>query len=103
MSKQIALFAAVAMAASQAAASVRHTADRAGRVIGDLMPDGSVKIAAAGGLTMLGASAHAALPEAVTTAIAAAGTDMTTAITNIITAFVVFWGLKKLASKFGWI
>ncbi|MGN8004860.1 major capsid protein [Acidovorax sp. 22279] len=48
-------------------------------------------------------TAHAALPAAVTTAISDAGTDMTTAVTAIITAFVVFWGLKKLASKFGWI
>lgn len=54
-------------------------------------------------LAMLGMSAHAALPEAVTTAIAAAGADMVAAVTAIITAFVAFWGLKKLASKFGWI
>ncbi|PJI98092.1 hypothetical protein CLU85_2897 [Acidovorax sp. 69] len=58
---------------------------------------------AAGVLSMLGMSAHAALPAGVTTAISDAGTDMTTAITAIITAFVAFWGLKKLASKFGWI
>ena len=82
---------------------VNNNVKHAANVVGDLMPDGSVKIAAAGGLTMLGASAHAALPAAVTTAISDAGTDMTTAVTAIITAFVVFWGLKKLASKFGWI
>lgn len=54
-------------------------------------------------LATLGMSAHAALPAAVTTAISDAGTDMVTAVTAIITAFVAFWGLKKLASKFGWI
>ena len=51
----------------------------------------------------LGTSAHAALPAGVITAIETAGTDMVTAVTAIITAFVAFWGLKKLASKFGWI
>lgn len=50
-----------------------------------------------------GMSAQAALPAGVTTAISDAGTDMVTAVTAIITAFVAFWGLKKLASKFGWI
>ena len=54
-------------------------------------------------LATLGMSAHAALPAGVTTAISDAGTDMVTAVTAIITAFVAFWGLKKLASKFGWI
>lgn len=48
-------------------------------------------------------AAHAALPAAVTTAIGDAGTDMATAITAIITAFVVFWGLRKLGSKMGWL
>lgn len=47
-------------------------------------------------------SAHAALPTEVTTAITTAGADMVAAITAIIIAFVAFWGLKKLASKFGW-
>lgn len=46
--------------------------------------------------------AHAALPAEVTTAITTAGADMVAAITAIIVAFVAFWGLKKLASKFGW-
>jgi Inovirus Coat protein B len=46
--------------------------------------------------------AHAALPPEVLTAISTAGTDMVAAITAIIVAFVAFWGLKKLASKFGW-
>lgn len=54
-------------------------------------------------LATLGMSAHAALPAGVETAIADAGADMVTAVTAIITAFVAFWGLKKLASKFGWI
>lgn len=48
-------------------------------------------------------AAHAELPAAVTTAITAAGTDMVTAITAIIVAFVAFWGLKKLGGKLGWI
>lgn len=51
---------------------------------------------------MLASSAHAALPTGVETAITTAGTDMVTAVTAIITAFVAFWGLKKLASKLGW-
>ncbi|MBA4254298.1 MAG: hypothetical protein C0445_00295 [Polaromonas sp.] len=54
-------------------------------------------------LGALGVNAHAALPTGVTTAIEAAGTDMVTAITAIIVAFVAFWGLKKLGSKLGWI
>lgn len=53
-------------------------------------------------LSALGMSAHAALPTEVTDAIATAGADMVAAITAIIVAFVAFWGLKKLASKFGW-
>lgn len=48
-------------------------------------------------------AAHAALPTEVSTAITAAGTDMVTAITAIIVAFVAFWGLKKLGGKLGWI
>jgi len=47
-------------------------------------------------------SAHAALPTEVTTAIADTGTDMTSAITAIITAFIGFWGLNKMAGKLGW-
>lgn len=46
--------------------------------------------------------AHAALPESVTTAITAAGADLTTAATAIIVAMVAFWGLRKLGSKMGW-
>lgn len=46
--------------------------------------------------------AHAALPESVTTAITAAGGDLTTAATAIIVAMVAFWGLRKLGSKMGW-
>lgn len=48
-------------------------------------------------------SAHAALPTEVTAAITTAGADMVAAVTAIIIAFVAFWGLKKLAGKFGWI
>lgn len=47
-------------------------------------------------------AAHAALPESVTTAITAAGGDLTTAATAIIVAMVAFWGLRKLGSKMGW-
>jgi hypothetical protein len=56
----------------------------------------------AGVLATLGMSAHAAVPAAVTTAIETAGTDLVTTITAIIVAFVAFWGLWKLAGKFGW-
>lgn len=59
-------------------------------------------VTAAGLLSMLGVS-HAALPEGVTTAITAAGTDMVAAVTAIIVAFVAFWGLRKLGAKLGWI
>lgn len=52
--------------------------------------------------TGIAASAHAALPTGVDTAITTAGTDMVAAVTAIIVAFVAFWGLKKLASKLGW-
>jgi len=54
-------------------------------------------------LATLGMSAHAALPAGITDAITTAGTDMVTAITSIITAFVGFWALKKLGSKLGWV
>ncbi len=54
------------------------------------------------GSLVLGSAAHAAVPAAVTTAITEAGADMVTTITAVIVAFVAFWGLKKLASKFGW-
>lgn len=56
-----------------------------------------------GGLLLaMGISAHAALPAGVVTAIEAAGTDLVAAITAVITAFIAFWGLRKLASKMGW-
>jgi len=47
-------------------------------------------------------SVHAALPAGVETAITTAGADMVLAITAVITAFIAFWGLRKLASKLGW-
>ncbi len=53
-------------------------------------------------LSAMGVNAHAALPVEVTDAITTAGNDMVAAITAIIVAFVAFWGLKKLATKFGW-
>lgn len=48
-------------------------------------------------------AAHAEVPEAVNTAITAAGADMVATVTAVIVAFVAYWGLRKLASKFGWI
>ncbi len=53
-------------------------------------------------LAMLGLTANAALPEGVTTAITAAGTDLGTAATAIIVAMIAFWGLRKLGQKMGW-
>lgn len=53
-------------------------------------------------LAFLGVSAHAALPEGITTAITTAGTDLTTAATAIVVAMVAFWGLRKLGQKMGW-
>lgn len=47
-------------------------------------------------------TAHAALPEGVSTAITAYQTDATTAIGLIMAAGVIIWGLMKLASKMGW-
>jgi hypothetical protein len=46
--------------------------------------------------------AHAALPEAVSTEIGTAKTDMLAAAGLVIAAMVAVWGLMKLASKFGW-
>ena len=48
------------------------------------------------------ASAHAALPAAVETAITGYSTDAGTAIGLVIGAGVVIWGLMKLGRKFGW-
>lgn len=59
-------------------------------------------VAAVGALSSMGA-AHAAVPEAVTTAITAAGNDLVTVVTAIIVAMVAFWGLRKVGQKFGWI
>ena len=84
-------------------ASFKKFGRKSAQVIGHLLPDGSVKIASVGGLATLGASAHAALPTGVETAITSAGADMVTAVTAIITAFVAFWGLRKLGQKLGWI
>ncbi len=46
--------------------------------------------------------AAAALPEAVTTAVTAAGTDLVAGATALIVAMVGFWGIKKLGTKLGW-
>lgn len=47
-------------------------------------------------------TAHAELPEGVSTAVTTYQTDATTAISLIMAAGVVIWGLLKLASKLGW-
>ena len=52
--------------------------------------------------TLLAASAHAALPTEVGTAITGYQTDATTAIGLVMAAGVTIWGLMKLASKMGW-
>lgn len=51
---------------------------------------------------VLGGAAHAEVPTEVTTAITGLGTDLTTVATAIIVAMLAFWGLRKLARKFGW-
>ncbi len=56
----------------------------------------------AGFLAALGTEAQAALPAGVETAIAGVGTDLVTAMTAIITAFIAFWGLRVLSKKMGW-
>lgn len=53
-------------------------------------------------LALQAQQAHAAVPEAVTDAIESAGTDLVTVITAVIVAMLAFWGLRKIASKFGW-
>lgn len=60
------------------------------------------RVALVGGPVALGSYAHAAVPEGVTTAITAAGADLVTVITAVIVAMLAFWGLRKIASKFGW-
>jgi len=61
-----------------------------------------VALAVAFVLSLFAAPAMAEVPAAVTTAITGTGTDLVTVITAVIVAFVAFWGLKKLASKMGW-
>ena len=48
-------------------------------------------------------SAFAVLPETITTDVAAAKADMLAALAIVISAMVAVWGLKKLASKLGWL
>lgn len=50
----------------------------------------------------LATQARAAVPETVTDAIEGVGTDLVTVITAVIVAMLAFWGLRKIASKFGW-
>lgn len=54
-------------------------------------------------LASVAAASHAALPEAASTAITTAGTDLLTAIGAVITAMVAVWGLRKLGQKMGWL
>lgn len=53
-------------------------------------------------LALFAPVAHAEVPAAVTTAITAAGTDLTTVATAVIVAMVAFWGLRKVGQKLGW-
>ena len=59
-------------------------------------------IVQAAALSAAGA-AHAAVPEAVTTALDATKTDLLSAIGAVIAAMVAVWGLKKLGQKMGWL
>lgn len=49
------------------------------------------------------ASANAALPSEVTTAVTEYKTDALAALGMIIAAGVVIWGLRKLGAKMGWL
>lgn len=59
------------------------------------------KTAALAALAGATAAAHAELPAAVGTAVAAAGTDTTAAIALMIGVVVGIWGLKKVMGLFG--
>lgn len=54
-------------------------------------------------LTLFAAPAFAALPASITTDVGEAKVDMLAALALVIGAMVAVWGLKKLASKLGWI
>ncbi len=54
------------------------------------------------GLMLGAASAQAALPTEVTTAITSAGDNLLTGATAVIVAMVAFWGMRKLGQKMGW-
>ena len=53
--------------------------------------------------SFLSAPSFAAVDAAITTAITGAGTDILTALGSIMGAMIAAWGLKKLASKMGWL
>lgn len=55
----------------------------------------------AAALAAVGA-AHAALPTEMSTAVDTAKTDLLAAIAMVMAAMVAVWGLRKLASKMGW-
>lgn len=63
----------------------------------------AVRALVASGALVLGAQAHAALPEGVGTAIDEYKADALAAIVLVMAAGVAIWGLKKLASKLGWL
>jgi len=62
------------------------------------------KVAATTAIAIAAASsAHAALPSDVSTAIGDYKEDALAAIGLVMAAGVAIWGLKKLASKLGWL
>jgi hypothetical protein len=62
------------------------------------------KLAAVPALALVAAgNAMAAVPESVSTETASLKTDGLAIIGMIMGALIAVWGLKKLASKFGWV
>lgn len=59
------------------------------------------KTAALAALSASVISAHAALPESVSTAVSGAGTDTLAAIALMIGVVVGIWGLRKVMGLFG--
>lgn len=74
--------------------SIRKVVQKGQQVIGDLMPDGSVKIAAAGVVTTIGASAHAAIPTNVQTALDSLSADALTVAGIVLAAVVAVYAFK---------
>lgn len=63
----------------------------------------AVRALAISGALVLASQAHAELPEGAATAIGDYKTDALAAIALVMAAGVAIWGLKKLASKLGWL